>query len=127
MNNASSNNDEIKLPFCMIYEPTLILSIDITKDININSLDKIRHNFIENYYKMGHNKTHPNILFDFHKNLIDKGHFEAYNHWILMKGDEDMYRNWRDLNAEKWNAFVKWFMKNGLVINDSIKFHSGQY
>src|SRR5690606_12333945 len=58
-----TNTKDMKLPFCMIYEPTLLMSVAFTKAIDINSLDQIRKDFVENYYKMGHDKTHPNVLF----------------------------------------------------------------
>lgn len=41
---------------------------------------------------MGHDKEYPNILFSFQKQVKDAGHIEAYNHWILMKGDEEAFQ-----------------------------------
>lgn len=122
-----SEDKEMKLPFCMIYEPTLLMSVAFAKSIDINSLDNIRTGFVENYYKMGHHKTHPNTLFDYQKQIMDKGHFEAYNHWILMKGDEDAFSTWNDGNKEKWDSFVAWFSENPIDISDTNKFYSGQY
>ena len=60
-----SDPNNIKLPFGIIYEPTLLMSIVDEKSIDINSLDRIRRDFVKNYYKLGHNKTHPNILFEY--------------------------------------------------------------
>jgi tetratricopeptide (TPR) repeat protein len=122
-----SQDKEMKLPFCMIYEPTLLMSVALAKSIDINSLDDIRTSFVENYYKMGHNKTHPNILFDYQKQIMDNGHLEAYNHWILMKGDEDTFSIWNGSNKDKWNSFVAWFSENPIEISDTNRFYSGQY
>ena len=124
---AISKTENIKLPFCMIYESTLLMSIAFEKNIDINSLDKIRQGFVENYFTMGHNKTHPNILFDYQNEVLKEGHLEAYNHWILMKGAEDGFDKWYSANKEKWDDFVKWFTDNGLQISNSNKFFSGQY
>lgn len=125
--NSISHPENIKLPFCMIFEPTLIISIAFEKDIDINSLDKIRTRFIDNYFNNEHDKLYPNVLFSYQKKVKDAGHIEAYNHWILMKGDEDGFDKWQSANKDKWSSFVKWFGDNGLKVNDTNKFYSGQY
>ena len=119
---------KIKLPFGVgIYEPTILISMLSEKSININSLDTIRSNFVNNYFMKGYNKTYPNILFAYQKQVKDAGHFEAYNHWILMKGDEDGFDKWLSTNKDKWDNFTKWFRENGLKINDNNKFYRAQY
>jgi tetratricopeptide (TPR) repeat protein len=125
--NAMADPKNIKLPFCMIFEPTLLMSIAFEKNIDINSLDKIRTTFIDNYFNNERDKTYPNVLFSYQKKVKDAGHIEAYNHWILMKGDESGFDKWQSANKEKWDNFVKWFNDNGLKINDTNKFYSGQY
>ncbi len=117
----------MKLPFCMIFEPTLILSIVLEKSVDIHSLDKIRTRFIDNYFDNGHDKLYPNVLFSYQKKVKEAGHIEAYNHWILMKGDEDGFDEWQSANEDKWSRFVKWFGENGLKIDNTNKFYSGQY
>lgn len=132
--NASINIDDlkdpnkIKLPFGVgVYEPTLMMSMLNEKSIDINSLDRIRTSFVETYFKNGNDKKYPNILFEYQNKLLKAGHLEVYNHWILMKGDEDDFGIWHSSNTEKWDNFVKWFTDNGLVLDDSNKFYSGQY
>jgi tetratricopeptide (TPR) repeat protein len=122
-----SDPKNIKLPFCMIFEPTLLLAVAFEKSIDINSLDKIRSTFIDNYFKDERDKLYPNALFSYQKKVKDAGHFESYNHWILMKGDENGFDNWRSENKDKWDSFIKWFNNNGLKLNDSNKFYTGQY
>ena len=117
-----------KLPYAMgVYEPTLIFSILSEKTININSLDTIRSSFVDNYFKNGHDKTYPNILFTYQKKIKELGYMEAYNHWILMKGDDEGFAKWQTANKEKWTNFTTWFNDNELVINSSNKFVKGQY
>lgn len=122
------DQSKMKLPFGIgVYEPTLMLSMINEKTIDINSLDRIRTSFVESYFERGNNINYPNILFEYQNNVLKAGHMEAYNHWILMKGNEDAYRVWYDLNKEKWDNFVKWFSANGLDLDNSNKFYSGQY
>lgn len=132
--NASINISDLtdpskmKLPFGVgVYEPTLMFSMLSVKTIDINSLDNIRSTFVDNYFTNGHDKTYPNVLFSYQKQVKEAGHIEAYNHWILMKGDEEGFDKWQSANKDKWDSFVKWFGDNGLKINDANKFYSGQY
>jgi tetratricopeptide (TPR) repeat protein len=132
-NSILSANDlkeqgKIKLPFGVgVYEPTIIISLLSQKSIDINSLDTIRSNFVNNYFTKGYDKTYPNLLFSYQKKVKEAGYIEAYNHWILMKGDEDGFDKWLSTNKDKWESFTKWFRENGLKINDNNKFYKGQY
>ncbi|MES2655707.1 MAG: tetratricopeptide repeat protein [Bacteroidota bacterium] len=119
---------KMKLPYGIgVYEPTLMFSMLDVKPIDINSLDEIRSSFVDNYFKNGHDKTYPNVLFSYQKKIKEQGHMEAYNHWILMKGDEEGFSKWQSANKGKWDSFIKWFNDNGLKVNDNNKFYRGQY
>ncbi len=122
-----SDPKNIKLPFCLIYEPTLMMSIPLQKSIDLQSLDKIRSAFVDNYYNNKREALFPNVLFGYQKKIKDEGHMEAYNYWILMKGDEDAFDEWKSANEEKWAGFVKWFNVNQLKLDDENRFYRGQY
>lgn len=122
------DSSKMKLPYGIeVYEPTLTFSMLFKKTIDLHSLDEIRSTFIDNYYKFEHNKNYPNILFAYQKQVKDAGHIEAYNHWILMKGDENEFDKWQFTNMDKWENFIKWFTENRIKITDQNKFYSGQY
>ncbi len=119
---------QMKLPYGIgVYEPTLMMSMLDVRSIDLNSLDKIRSNFVDNYFNSGHDNNYPNVLFTYQKQIKEVGHMEAYNHWILMKGDEEEFGIWQSANKEKWDNFIKWFTENGMKINETNKFYSGQY
>lgn len=123
-----SENKEIKLPFPIAaYEPTLIMSIVGVKNIDLTSLNSIRNRFVANYFDSKHNEKYPNILFDYHKKLIDSGHFEAYNYWLLKSGAQEEFYLWKAANKDKWDAFVKWFENNRLEVNEENFFSRSQY
>lgn len=125
--NDIKDKEKIKFPFCLVFGQAITMAIIGVKDIDINSLDKIRRGLIENYFKMGHNKTHPNLLFDYQDKVLKAGHLESYNHWLLMKGDEEGFDKWQVANKEKWDSFVKWFGDNGLNVDSKNKFYRKQY
>jgi tetratricopeptide (TPR) repeat protein len=108
---------KLSLPYGMsVYEPTLMMSALGIKEINLGSLNKIRSNFIDIYYKNEYNKLFPNLLFDYQMRLKKLGHLEAYNYWVLMQGDQSEFITWQQVNEEKWKTFIEWFTKNPLNI-----------
>jgi tetratricopeptide (TPR) repeat protein len=120
--------EQIKLPFgTMIYEPTLILSIVNEKNIDLNSLNRIRGNFVFNYFEQKHNIKYPNVLFDYQKTLKDSGYLEPYNYWLLSSGDINNFSVWKEKNEDKWNKFVDWINNNKLTLNQDKKFSRDQY
>ena len=119
---------KIEIPFGMgVYEPLLITSTLGEKNIDITSLDRIRTTFVKNYFDTKKDKKYPNLLFDYQQALLKEGHLQAYNHWILMKGDEEGFNAWYEANREKWDKFVAWFNPNVMTVNNKNKFLRGQY
>ncbi|HMK24449.1 MAG TPA: tetratricopeptide repeat protein [Chitinophagaceae bacterium] len=119
---------KLKLPFGMgCYEMVLMMSVLGDKQIDINSLDRIRDRFVDGYFKGDNSKNYPNILFDYQQKIKNAGHFEAYNHWLLMKGDEEGFAKWQKDNKIKWNDFIKWYSENKIQLDLTHKFYRGQY
>jgi tetratricopeptide (TPR) repeat protein len=125
------NIKKIKFPFpVMAYEPMLMLSLISEKVLNMSSLDRIRTGFVDNYFNQQKGKMateYPNVLFDYQKQVKLAGHLEAYNHWVLMKGDESEFAAWQESNKAKWDAFVDWFNSNQLKMNMEHRFYRAQY
>lgn len=120
------NDKKVEIPFCMVYEPSLLYAIS-EQEITISSLNRIRTNFISFYFERKFNKSHPNILFDWHKSLIDNGDFECYNYWVLMQGSSEEFNDWVSLNNDKFQKFLNWFSDNPMQIDNNHKFHRYQY
>lgn len=119
---------KFKPPFGMAcYEMIMALSVAGEKQIDPASLNRIRNTFVSNYFSSGSNTKYPNLLFDYQKKVKDAGHIEAYNHWVLMKGDEDAFDQWHAGNKAKWDAFLKWFGANQMIVDDTHKFSRFQY
>ncbi len=111
------NLENMKLPFGMLtYEPLMSLAVVGEKEITIESLNRIRTKFLEQYNEHEGRQlyTYPNLVFDFQKKVSDAGHLEAYNYWVLMQGDFDEFSTWRQNNVEKWDNFLDWFTENSI-------------
>ncbi|MFV0417397.1 MAG: tetratricopeptide repeat protein [Dysgonomonas sp.] len=121
--NIPDNLENFRMPFGIgIYEPMLLLSAAGVKEITIQSLSDIRSRFVDLYYQKGYNRRYPNVLYEYQNKVKDSGHMEAYNYWILMQGDKYECMNWQMANQDKWNAFIEWFSKNPIEINERNKF-----
>ena len=120
--------ENLKLPFGVtIYEPMLLVGCAMEKEVNLESLNRIRSIFISSYFSGEAHSDYPNVLFDYQKILADKGFLEAYNYWILMKGDEDAFDVWYQENKDDFKTFTTWFSDNPIEINDQNKFLSTNY
>ena len=40
---------------------------------------------------------------------LSKAIYDAYNMWLLRKGNDDEFSDWFDANEDKFNAFVDWY------------------
>ncbi|MFT3912207.1 MAG: tetratricopeptide repeat protein [Ferruginibacter sp.] len=118
---------KIKMPFGSVYEMAMSLAVVGEKQIDINSLHSIRKKFLDEYFRDGSNKNYPNILFDYQNKIKDAGHLEAYDHWILMKGDEQVHKAWLVNNRPAWVSFFNWMKDNPIQIDATHKFYRAQY
>lgn len=123
-----TDTSSMKLPYGIgVYEPVLGMSLLSFRPITINRLDTIRTNFLDNYIRLGFDKSYPNVLFAFQEQIKEAGHLEAYNHWVLMKGDEESFRDWKEKNQQKLDAFNGWFQTHRMFIDERTTFCSTCY
>jgi len=122
-----SDNKKIKLPFPMVYEPSLMLASIGLDTITLESLNKIRSEYINMYNEKKFNKSHPNIVFEWHDKLIKEEMFECYNYWLLGQGAPDEFNTWYDSNKERFDNFIKWFSENPMLIDEKNTFHRFDY
>ncbi|MGB0431335.1 MAG: tetratricopeptide repeat protein [Bacteroidia bacterium] len=120
--------DQLKLPYgLMIYEQLMMKALIGESEITIGSLSNVRQRFAKQYFDGKSYEEYPNVLFDFHKTLINEGLFDAYTHWILMKGDEDEFSAWKVENEISYKRFIDWFSENKLEIDETNLFFRSQY
>ncbi|HVU56374.1 MAG TPA: tetratricopeptide repeat protein [Puia sp.] len=123
----------LKIPFHIVYPMDFAIAVTPAalapkKEVNIALLSRTRVNLVDIWFnKQKHNNQYPNILLDFHRTLEEKGMLEAYNYWILMKGDEGEFTQWRDSHRKEFDAFAAWFNDNPLQLDTSHYFVRTQY
>lgn len=122
-----TSKKEMKFPFCMPWGQTFAVAIVGAKTVDINSLNTIRTNFLSLWYQFKHDKTYPNVLFEYQEKVRAAGHLEAYNHYILAGADENSFKEWAAANKEKLVNFINWYKENQITLDAQHKFYRGQY
>ena len=122
---SSSGTNVIKYPVNFYYGKSFAMAVALGQQvINLKNLHALRQKTIEHYYEMESNKECPNVLIEFQKKILDAGHFEAYNYWLLMNGEEETFQKWYKENKDKYIDFAKWLSSNSLNIDETNKFTS---
>lgn len=110
------------MPFGSAYEQCLMLSIIGMDTMTYEHMCTMRSNFINTWYQMGNDKKYPNVLFEYQHTIKEKGHLDAYNHWVLSQSDPQAFAQWTEAHEKEWNSFLEWFKDNALVVNEQNKF-----
>ena len=92
-----------------------------SKGITTETLTMIRTRFILDWYENNAAK-YPFRLFDYHRQLLQEGMFNAYNQWLFGASENvAAYDNWTRAHAEEYNGFTA-FQKSRIF-----KIPAGQY
>lgn len=76
------------------------------KGLNTEVLTMIRTRFILDWFN-GNGQKYPFRLFDFQRQLLQEGMFEAYNQWLFGASENlAAYDNWTKTHSEEYNNFT---------------------
>lgn len=117
------SGEEFRLPLCAVFENNFILALLGEQTLDLNSLASIRKKFIENYFKKDA-EEYPNVLFQFHKQMLDNGVFDAYNYYLFQIGNQEEFNQWKESHQKEFEEFVVWYIQeeNSLKITNDTKF-----
>jgi tetratricopeptide (TPR) repeat protein len=103
-------------PLCVAYA-SMIKQVNIALGaFTISNMSALRTKILDFYFSDKVNEYYQEWSFDFQRYIKDAGHLEAYNHWLLMAGNELEFLQWKENNEEKWTSFTKWFAQHDLSI-----------
>lgn len=116
------NPTQKKLPLCMVFGKWFILGLEDPnlKEINLETLSKIRQKFIKSFFEKDY-KDYPNMLFDYQKQMIDNQVFDTYNHYIFQMGAKQEFSDWLKTHETEYSKFVDWYTKPENIINPTEK------
>lgn len=115
-----SNNE--KNPFTIAFLKTMNKQSSVaTSGINAETLSMIRSRFILDWYNNYATKF-PFKLFEWQRQLLQNGVFDAYNQWIFAAAQNlPAYQNWTNTHSQEYNELTR-FQKNRIF-----KVPAGQY
>jgi len=91
------------------------------KGITVEALTMIRTRFVLDWYN-SYGAKFPLRLFDYQRQLLQEGMFEAYNQWLFGAADNlAAYDSWSKSHGDQYEAFAN-FQKNRIF-----KMPAGQY
>lgn len=106
------------------YQPVMALSVAGESQFELGALSRIRERFVDFYF---HEERPDMVLFDFQKNLKEKGYLEAYNYWLFADADEPSFVVWTSQNPDLYKEFVDWFEVNKMKLDAENKFITSDY
>lgn len=97
------------------------LNFTVKDGITAESLTVLRTKFIINWFNT-YPSNYPFRLFDYQRQLLKEGMFEAYNEWIFgAAGNLPAFQTWTNTHADAYNHFIN-FQKGRIF-----KLPEGQY
>ena len=119
------DDGKLYLDFRSVYEGTLVkpltglLSGKALFTCNISQLIDIRKGQIESYYSDTDNLYGNSMyLFEFQKQIIDAGLWDAYNYFLFGLCYPDELNEWMAVHRREFEAFTEWFSKNPFRLGD---------
>lgn len=102
----SKSDDKDNTPFGKAFRQCIGKQVAVAdKGINTESLTMIRARFILDWYNQYAAKF-PFRLFDFQRQLLQEGLFDAYNEWLFgITENLAAYDNWTKTHSDEYNAF----------------------
>ena len=119
--------DGPRIPLGIQFATTMAVAITGENKIDALSLDRIRTRYLKMFYESGQDKKYGNVLFDYQKQLLDKGHFQAYNLWLFSAADTKITNAWYNDNTEQFKSFYAWFEEHPIALNSSNLFLRSKY
>lgn len=94
-------------PFAKAFQDIMTKqAVAVAKGVTLESLTALRTQFIDTWF-VQYPTTFPFRLFDYQRQLIKDGMFEAYNQWIF--GDSDnpaRFKAWTAAHADEYGKFI---------------------
>jgi tetratricopeptide (TPR) repeat protein len=117
----SQKTKENKDPFAAAFLSVMNdQSVAVAMGITPESVTSLRSHFIQEWFDKFGTKF-PYRLFEYHRQLLKEGMFDAYNRWIFGAGQDPTSQSWINAHADEYNRFIT-FQKGRIF-----KLPSGQY
>ena len=115
-------NQDTKNPFVLAWLNMMApLNFTVKDGVTAESLTVLRTKFIINWFNT-YPSNYPFRLFEYQRQLLKAGMFEAYNEWIFgAAGNLPAFQAWSNTHSDEYNRFIN-FQKGRIF-----KLPEGQY
>jgi len=104
---SMQKNQDMKSPFVVAYLNIIgKLGFTVSQGINAESLTVLRTKFIINWFDT-YPTNYPFRLWDYQRQLLRSGMFDAYNEWLFGAADNlTAFQAWTAKHGDEYNRFV---------------------
>lgn len=131
---ASNDHDAVLLAFPGVYEGaitnpiTKLLAQKAQLTFDIPQLAFIRKGLVETYFSVTDNLYGSSMyLLEYQRQIIDAGHWEAYNYFIFGSCYPDEYKQWSAAHGDKLSAFFRWYNEHPFRLGDGRSVSATKY
>ncbi len=118
---STDNLKEMKLPFETVHNMAMEQGYKgVNPDFTIDNLSQIRKQFLKEW-DSDYAEMYPNLVFEFHDELLKNNMLEPYMYWLLKDGDEEEFNKWKTDNETSYNNFQHWFHENHMTFSEDNK------
>lgn len=109
MDEISRNEDHAKSAFMIAFLHVIIPLAPLVKDgVTAESLTVLRTRFIINWFNT-YPGNYPFRLFDYQRQLLKDGMFDAYNEWIFRAASNlPAFQAWTNTHGDDYNRFINY-------------------
>ena len=113
----SFDGDSLHVPFEILFQEysTREEDRDIIKEkghLDMLSLVENRKVFLTRMFQDGQNQEYLYPIFKYQQKVLEAGHWEAYNMWLLRYGNWDEFEAWFNEHRDQFTAFARWLAEN---------------
>jgi hypothetical protein len=99
----------------------------VTGGIDPDALIMVRTRFLLDWFNTNA-ENFPYALFDFQRNLLRQGYFEAYNQWLFgPAASQSNYKGWIALHKQDYDDFLKYQRANPLKPRPDEYYNDGRF
>ncbi len=116
---------QVFMAFPGVYEMLVLLSartalLKAERTWSIHLLIQMRKKLVEFYYSLTGAMYGPAMyLLEFQKQVIDAGHWDAYNYFLFMNTDPESLEAWFNEHEDDFTAFISWYNDNAFFLGDT--------
>ncbi len=116
---------QVFMAFPGVYEMLVLLSagtalLKAELTWSIPQLIQMRKKLVEFYYSLTGAMYGPAMyLLEFQKQVIDAGHWDAYNYFLFMNTDPESLEAWFNEHEDDFTAFISWYNDNAFFLGDT--------